>query len=117
MGQNGEINVSQAHRGYYMSDDKEGYRSVNPMYMKFTPTDGKFSGQQGYGYRSFEDFIDACALVNAERAHPSDFDHKLAAVASTFRTTAILDAGRKSLDKGRTIKILYEDEDHPCRPT
>ncbi len=49
--QKGEINVDQAHRGYNMSDDCSGYRSVNPLFMKYTPSDGKFSGQQGYGYR------------------------------------------------------------------
>ncbi len=49
--QDGEINVDQAHRGYSMADDAAGYRSVNPLFMKYTPTDGKFSGQTGYGYR------------------------------------------------------------------
>jgi D-galacturonate reductase len=51
MGENGEVNVDQAHRGYSMSTDSLGYRSVNPLFMKFTPTNGKFSGQSGYGYR------------------------------------------------------------------
>jgi D-galacturonate reductase len=50
--QKGEVNVDQAHRGYNMADDHAGYRSVNPLFMKYTPSDGKFSGQQGYGYRS-----------------------------------------------------------------
>jgi D-galacturonate reductase len=47
--QGGEINIDQAHRGYNMSSDGVGYRSVNPLFMKYTPTDGKFSGQRGYG--------------------------------------------------------------------
>ena len=34
-----------------MADDSGGYRSVNPLFMKYTPTNGKFSGQLGYGYR------------------------------------------------------------------
>jgi D-galacturonate reductase len=50
MGQKGEVNVDQAHRGYNMADEG-GYRSVNPLFMKYTPTNGKFSGQLGYGYR------------------------------------------------------------------
>jgi D-galacturonate reductase len=45
------VTVDQAHRGYSMSSDADGYRSVNPLFMKYTPTDGKFSGQLGYGYR------------------------------------------------------------------
>ena len=110
--------MSQAHRGYYMSGDETGgVKSVNPMYMKFTPTDGKFSGQNGYGYRSFECFIDACREVNAGLAKVSDFDHSLASIATTARTTAILEAGRRSLDTKATIKIAYEDESSPCTPT
>ena len=35
-----------------MADDATGYKSVNPLFMKYTPTNGEFSGQQGYGYRS-----------------------------------------------------------------
>lgn len=53
MGSKGEVNVDQAHRGYNIADDKLGYKSVNPLFMKYTPTDGKFSGQNGYGYRLF----------------------------------------------------------------
>ena len=34
-----------------MADDSGGYRSVNPLFMKYAPTNGKFSGQLGYGYR------------------------------------------------------------------
>ena len=34
-----------------MADDVNGYKSVNPLFMKYVPTDGKFSGQMGYGYR------------------------------------------------------------------
>ncbi len=49
--QKGEVNVDQAHRGYNMASDDAGYRSVNPLFMKYTPTDGRFSGQLGYGYR------------------------------------------------------------------
>lgn len=36
-----------------MADDAGGYRSVNPLFMKYTPTDGEFSGQNGYGYRYY----------------------------------------------------------------
>lgn len=57
--QEGEINVDQAHRGYSMASDASGYKSVNPLFMKYTPTNGQFSGQLGYGYRSlFASFFD-----------------------------------------------------------
>jgi D-galacturonate reductase len=51
MGHKGEITIDQAHRGYHMADDNSGYKSVNPLFMKYTPSDGKFAGQNGYGYR------------------------------------------------------------------
>lgn len=117
MGHKGEINVDQGHRGYNMADDAGGYKSVNPLFMKYTPTDGKFSGQLGYGYRSFEAFVDAVQAVNSNLKTPSSFDHSMASLATTFRTTAILEAGRRSLDENRPIEIKYEDKSDYCRPT
>lgn len=135
--QNGEVTVDQAHRGYNVSQDGTGYRSVNPLFMKYTPTNGMFSGQLGYGYRSsshlrhlnlilflhlifrsFEAFLDACIQVNSGTATVESFDHQLATIGTTYRTTAILEAGRRSLDEGgRPIMILYENEANPCTPT
>ena len=100
-----------------MSDDAGGFKSVNTLFMKYTPTDGKFSGQLGYGYRSFEAFIDAVQTVNSGLKPASSFDHSMASLATTFRTTAILEAGRRSLDEKRTIEIVYEDISDYCRPT
>lgn len=68
-------------------------------------------------YRSFEAFIDAVAAVNAGPALPSDYDDSLASIATTYRTTAILEAGRRSLDGDCTVRILYGDAKHPCQPT
>lgn len=72
---------------------------MNPLYMKYTPgVDGEFSGQNGYGYRSIETFVDACRMINAGKAKPEDFDKRLPTAASTLMSTAILEAGRRSLD-------------------
>lgn len=117
MGQSGEINVDQAHRGYNTANDALGYRSINPLFMKYEPTNGKFNGQHGYGYRSFEVFVDAAIEINCGEAAPNSFDTSLATLANTFQTTAILEAGRRSLDEKCSISILYEDDQHPCRPT
>ena len=117
MGQKGEINIDQAHRGYSIADDLSGFRSVNPLFMKYTPTDGVFSGQNGYGYRSFEYFVDAVTRINNCLASVGDFDHTLASLATTFQTTAILEAGRRSLDEKKTVNILYEDNENTRRPT
>lgn len=85
--------------------------------MKYTPTDGKFSGQLGYGYRSFEAFLRAVQAINQGKANPSDYKHTLASLMSTYRTTAILEAGRRSLDLGRPVKIIYDDAVDPVLPT
>lgn len=86
--------------------------------MKYTPTNGQFSGQLGYGYRSFECFLDACIQINNGAATVESFDHQLATIGTTYRTTAILEAGRRSLNSGGLpITLLYSDEANPCIPT
>lgn len=118
MGTKGEISVDQAHRGACVSTDSNGYASMNPLFMKYTPTNGMFSGQGCYGVRSFENFIDACSDVNAGTTKPSDYDDgSLATVHTTLQGTAILEAGRKSLDLGgRPMDIQY-DGDSGMEPT
>jgi D-galacturonate reductase len=65
MGHGGEIRADQGHRGYTMATDVAGFTQLNPLYMKYTPSpDGCFAGQQGYGYRSIEEFCDAAVAVN-----------------------------------------------------
>jgi len=112
MGTKGEITVDQAHRGACVSTDRKGYASINPLFMKYTPTNGMFSGQGSYGVKSFENFIDACAQINAGNSKPSDYDDgSLATVHTTMQGTAILEAGRNSLDMdGRPIDILYQGD-------
>lgn len=122
MGQQGEISMDQAHRGYSMADDASSrLNGINPLFMKYVPTDGKFSGQSGYGYRSIESFVEAVRDINSGIARVEDFDHKLASVATTYRTTAVLEAGRRSLDEKRTVHIVYDNSATPgknfCVPT
>src|SRR5690606_34601562 len=74
VGAKGEGMVDQAHRGYTVARGREGYRSANPMFMKYEPDPrGRFAGQSGYGYRSIEDFVSAASAVNAGDAAPGDF--------------------------------------------
>jgi hypothetical protein len=56
-------------------------------------------------------------MVNSGKATTGDYEEELASVASTYRTTAILEAGRRSLDEKKAISILYGDAFNPCRPT
>lgn len=108
----GEATVDQAHRGYTTSDDLQGKLvSPNPLFMRYTPgEDGSFAGQYTYGYRSFELFMNACRDLNAKVKKLEHFDQYLATLESTAVTTAILEAGRKSLDLGgKPISILYNN--------
>jgi len=79
--------------------------------MKYTPSEsGHFDGQCGYGYISIEKFINAARSVNAGLAKPEDYDNLgLPTIANTVLTTAILHAGRISLDEKRPVGIKKAD--------
>lgn len=101
MGHAGEIQVDQAHRGYQMATDADGYSSPNPMFMKYRPNEeGEFVGASGYGYQSIEAFIRAGQSVNVGESTIQDWNNKLATARQTLPVTAILEAGRRSLDAG-----------------
>ncbi|KAJ3516778.1 hypothetical protein NLJ89_g909 [Agrocybe chaxingu] len=108
----GDINVDQAHRGYDVTVDETGKSWVNPFYMKYSPSEsGHFDGQRGYGYISIEKFVDAVREVNAGLTQPSDYDkHGLPTIKNTVLTTAILNAGRISLDEKRPVGIKKDGE-------
>ena len=102
MGHHGELTVDQAHRGYSIATDAAGFQSVNPLFWKpaRNAITKEFAGQRTYGYLSFEAFVEAAARCNAHLATPADYDGALPTMATTAGATAILEAGRKSLDAG-----------------
>jgi D-galacturonate reductase len=75
--------------------------------MKYTPSEtGHFDGQRGYGYISIDKFIDAARNVNAGLATAADYDTQgFPTIKNTVLTTAILNAGRVSLDEKRAVFI------------
>ena len=105
MGHHGEINIDQAHRGYTQSKDSQGFKSANPLFMKYTPREGKFAGQQGYGYQSIEHFIQAASDLTAGKTTLAKLNKRLPTIANTIQTTAILEAGYQSLRSGKVEKI------------
>jgi D-galacturonate reductase len=111
MGHEGEIQIDQAHRGYSIATDQAGYQSANPLFMKYTPdAGGYFAGQSAYGYRSIEAFVDAAAAIESGQASVDSVAASLATVGDTALVTAILEAGRRSLDAGgQVIEIQYDD--------
>jgi D-galacturonate reductase len=80
--------------------------------MRYAPDEeGNFGGQTGYGYVSFEKFIDAVTAVNEGRATLDQLDQRgLPTLKNTIATTAILNAGRVSLDEKRTVEIERSDD-------
>ncbi|KAH0590531.1 hypothetical protein H2248_000677 [Termitomyces sp. 'cryptogamus'] len=112
MGEKGDISVDQAHRGYDVTVDDTGKVWYNPFYMKYSPSEsGHFDGQRGYGYISIEKFIDAARSVNTNITRPDEYDtHGLPTIANTVLTTAILNAGRISLDEKRAVGIKKDGD-------
>ncbi|KAJ9496934.1 hypothetical protein H2202_007711 [Exophiala xenobiotica] len=113
----GEVNVNQAKRGYDVVDENDHSGSslkwYNPFYMRYAPDEeGNFAGQGGYGYVSFEKFIDGVTAVNEGRVSLEELDKRgLPTLRNTVLTTAILEAGRRSLDEGgRSIEIVGEGD-------
>ena len=118
---NGEINVDQAKRGYQVLKDEYpgesdlvGPHFYNPFYMRYAPDEeGNFAGQSGYGYVSFEKFVDCVTKVNDGRLKVEDVDRLgLPTIKNTTLTAAILEAGRRSLDEyGRRIEIVVDGDE------
>lgn len=104
MAHDGEVNIDQAHRGYTMSDS-DGYKSVNPLFWKYTPREGKFVGQETYGYKSLETFVKSAKDVNKNIKLLDQFNKYLPTITNTKKLTKILEAGRRSLDEKREVKL------------
>ena len=87
--------------------------------MKYTPdAQGCFAGQRGYGYLSFEAFIDAVNEIRSGARAPADYDATHPTGPATMLTTAVLEAGRVSLDNsGRPVRIKYDSAAAEAEPT
>lgn len=79
--------------------------------MKYAPDEsGNFAGQGGYGYVSFEKFVDAVTELKDGKVTLDDLDKRgLPTLKNTIATGAILEAGRRSLDENRPIEIVEEN--------
>ena len=114
----GRVQVQQDQRGYKVTIDGRQVESRNPLFMKYSPdVEGYFDGQNGYGYVSIAKFIEAVgAVINGEK-QAGDFDGVLPTLATTAVSTAVLEAGRRSLDEGGKMEIRYGDPSCPSLPT
>ena len=96
-----------------MATDAAGYGSVNPLFWKPTrdAATGEFVGQRCYGYISFEAMVNAAAACNGGSRTPADFNGSMPTLATTAGATAILEAGRRSLDAGgRPFQLVYASD-------
>ncbi|GAK62496.1 uncharacterized protein PAN0_001c0696 [Moesziomyces antarcticus] len=117
VGAHGETRINQARRGYQFTqeDPAQGVTGgsctdFNPFYMRYTPdAEGYFAGQHGYGYLSLENFVTACTRINRNERNAAHYDTVLPTIRDTVLTTAILEAGRRSLDTKSTVSILLND--------
>ena len=113
-----DLSSLQCHRGYTLaSDESDGLKSLNPLYIRNVPdSKGRYCGQAGYGYVSFERFVRAARQVNEGTASPSDFDDELPTGRVTEAVTAILEAGRMSLDnEGCKVLLVYDNDNDRIR--
>ncbi|SPO19821.1 probable NAD binding Rossmann fold oxidoreductase [Ustilago trichophora] len=117
VGTSGETRINQARRGYQFTVENNAQgvtggscTDYNPFYMRYTPdAEGYFAGQHGYGYISLENFVTACTRINKGERKAQDFDVVLPTIKDTVLTTAILEAGRRSLDDKKTVEIVFRD--------
>ncbi|KAL1297091.1 hypothetical protein AAFC00_004674 [Neodothiora populina] len=111
MASKGEVRVNQAKRGYDVTEDESGLTWYNPFYMKYAPDEaGNFAGQGGYGYVSFEKFVDAVTDLKDGKVTLEDLDKRgLPTLKNTIATGAILEAGRVSLDEKRAVEIAHAE--------
>ena len=86
--------------------------SLNPLYIRnVADSKGRYCGQSGYGYVSFERFVRAAREINEGKTVSGDYDDDLPTGRVTEAVTAILEAGRMSLDNaGAKVTLVYNQE-------
>lgn len=113
MGHGGMISVDQARRGYQVTthNTTHGLQNVNPLYMKYSPgPDGHFDGHSGYGYKSLEAFVKSASDLRNGKITLEQAESRVASARETVMTTAILQAGRMSIDSGGAVVSIHYDD-------
>ena len=73
--------------------------------MKYTPRNGKFAGQNGYGYKSLEHFVLNATKLAKKETNIHILNKTLPTIANTKPSTAILEAGYRSLRQNCAIPL------------
>lgn len=78
--------------------------------MYYLPSaEGNFDGHHGYGYKSIESFLKGAEAINNGTSTLDELDAVLPTLKATLVTTAILEAGRRSLDAGGASIAIEHD--------
>ena len=114
----GEVTADQCHRGYTVAEDGCDFQSYNPLYIRNKPDPkGRYCGQAGYGYVSFQKFVEAAQEIRDGKKKCTDFYDDLPCGYHVLNTSAILEAGRLSLDNGgRRVAIVSKPNQHTGLP-
>jgi D-galacturonate reductase len=93
------------------AEEYETKADQNRFYMKYAPDErGDFAGQGGYGYVSFEKFVDAVTDLKDGKVTLDELDKRnLPTLKNTLATAAILEAGRRSLDENRSVDVVIPE--------
>eukprot|EP00400_MALV-I_sp_L67-5_P000513 gene513-285_t len=110
----GEVTADQCHRGYTVAEDGCDFQSYNPLYIRNKPDPkGRYCGQAGYGYVSFQKFVEAAQQIRNGTKKCTDFYDDLPCGFYVLFCTAILEAGRRSLDNGgKKVEIVTKPNVH-----
>ncbi|KAL2043030.1 hypothetical protein N7G274_004089 [Stereocaulon virgatum] len=107
MASKGEIRIDQARRGYDVAEDSQGQLMWYNPFEYALDEKGNFNVQTGYGYIKFEKFVNAVAALKAGNVTLHGLEERgLPTLKNTIATTAILEAGRRSLGQCRSVGIL-----------
>lgn len=93
---------SDQYRGLQYSYADGGYAEPSPDYMQFVEWDGPGLRPTGYGYRSIEALVDACARGGGS-------SELIATPANSWYNEAVIEAARLSLARGgETVPVNIE---------
>lgn len=101
---NSKIISDQKNRGFYISDDKNEYESINPDFNQtFHDFTNKTKNYEGYGFNSLVNFME---LILQKSQIPDSQLKNLPTLQSSLIISQILEAANKSLkNKSKWIKI------------
>jgi len=117
VGENGDLNISPGQCGYEYNTNSNGSGTTYPLYMKYSTSSGYFEGQVGYAYRSLESFVNGARKANAYKNSSLSLDGFFSSLEDNLATSAILEAGKLSIENGSKMYCISYDGPQKNIPT